>query len=90
MANGKQPDIVELPMPKPLYYNSDRLPASYGNFYFANSALIVPVFNCDADEKALEILSGLIKDRPVVGIDSSNIVRGLGSFHCLSQQEPLV
>jgi len=90
LANGKQLDIVELPMPKPLYYKADRLPASYANFYFANSALIVPVFNCDADEKVLEILSNLIKDRPVVGIDSSNIVRGLGSFHCLSQQEPLV
>ena len=88
MADGKQMNIVELPMPKPLYYEGQRLPASYANFYMANAGVMVPVYNCKQDDVALDILSGCIKDRPVIGIDSTEIIWGLGSWHCLSQQEP--
>ena len=90
LLNGKQLNVIELPMPEPVYHEGQRLPASYANFYFANSALIVPTFRCKNDEVALKILSEVITDRPVVGIDSVEIVWGFGSFHCLSQQEPLV
>ncbi len=90
LANGKQMNIVEIPMPEPLYYEGQRLPASYANFYIANSAVIVPVYGCKQDEAAINILSQCIKDRPVVGIDSTEIIWGLGSWHCLSQQEPMV
>ena len=88
MADDKQMNIIELPMPAPLYYEGQRLPASYANFYMANSAVIVPVFRCKQDDVALDILSDFIKDRPVIGIDSTEIIWGLGSWHCLSQQEP--
>jgi agmatine deiminase len=88
LLNGKQINIIELPMPEPVYYNDQRLPASYANFYFSNNALIVPIFRSKNDEIAFRILSGVIKDRPVVGIDSTEIIWGFGSFHCLSQQEP--
>jgi agmatine deiminase len=89
MADGKQMNIVELPMPEPLYYEGQRLPASYANFYMANAGVMVPVFNCTEDDIALDILSACIKDRPVIGIDSTEIIWGLGSWHCLSQQEPM-
>ncbi|MBN2274442.1 MAG: agmatine deiminase family protein [Bacteroidales bacterium] len=88
MANGKQMNIVELPMPEPVYYEGQRLPASYANFYMANAGVIVPVFRCQQDDTALNILSEHIKDKPVLGIDSTEIIWGLGSWHCLSQQEP--
>lgn len=88
MANGKQMNIIELPMPEPLYYEGQRLPASYANFYMANAGVMVPVFRCRQDDMALSILSECIKDRPVIAIDSTEIIWGLGSWHCLSQQEP--
>jgi agmatine deiminase len=90
LLNGKQLNIVELPMPDAVIYEDQRLPASYGNFYIANAAIIVPTFRCTQDDKALKILSACFKDREVIGIDSTDIIWGLGSFHCLSQQEPLV
>jgi agmatine deiminase len=90
LLNGKQPTLVELPMPKPVYYEGNRLPASYANFYLTNKLVIVPTFQCDNDGKALEILQQCFPDRKAVGIDSTNIVWGFGSFHCLSQQEPMV
>lgn len=90
LPNGKQLNIVELQMPDPVYYEGLRLPASYANFYFANSALIVPMFRSKKDETALKIFNEVVKDRPVVGIDSHEIIWGFGSFHCLSQQEPEV
>jgi len=89
MADGRQMNIVELPMPAPLYYQGQRLPVSYANFYMANAGVMVPVFNCPQDDIAMNILSGCIKDRPVIGIDSTEIIWGLGSWHCLSQQEPM-
>ena len=90
LLNGKQLNIVELPMPDEVIYEDQRLPASYANFYISNQHVIVPVFNCKKDDKALQIIASCFKDREVVGIDSTDIIWGLGSFHCLSQQEPLV
>ena len=90
LLNGKQMNILELPMPDPVYYRGQRLPASYANFYIANSAVIMPTFRCKNDEIALSILEKAFPDRPVVGVDSVDIVWGFGSFHCLSQQEPAV
>ena len=90
LLNGKQLNIVELPMPSPIIWEGQRLPASYANFYIANAAVIVPTYRDKNDEVALNILSSLFKDRKVVGIDSTDVIWGLGSWHCLSQQEPLV
>lgn len=88
LLNGKQLNIVELPMPQAQYWENRRLPASYANFYISNASVIVPTFRCIQDEVAIDILSKVFTDRKVVGIDSVEIVWGLGSFHCLSQQEP--
>lgn len=88
LLNGKQLNIIELPMPDEVVYEDQRLPASYANFYISNKHVIVPTFRSDKDDKALSIIAGAFKDREVVGIDSTDIIWGLGSFHCLSQQEP--
>jgi agmatine deiminase len=90
LLNGKQLNIVELPMPDAIIYQDQRLPASYANFYIANAAVVVPTYRSENDDKALNILQGCFKDRRVIGIDSTDIIWGLGSFHCLSQQEPEV
>ncbi|MBO6523981.1 MAG: agmatine deiminase family protein [Balneolaceae bacterium] len=82
--------VIDLPMPSPVYYQGQRLPASYANFYIANKYVIVPVFNDPNDEKALEILQDCFSDRVVIGINSLDLIWGLGSFHCLSQQEPKI
>jgi agmatine deiminase len=87
-AEGRRLEVVELPMPPPLEGPDGRLPASYANFYFANAALLVPVFGADADREALGILEALVPDRPVVPIPAQNLVLGLGAVHCLTQQEP--
>jgi agmatine deiminase len=88
LLNGKQLNIVELPMPDMVIYQDQRLPASYANFYMANSAVVVPTYRSKNDEKALYILQSCFPGHKVVGIDSTDIIWGLGSFHCLSQQEP--
>ena len=90
LLNGKQLNIIELPMPEPVIYQDQRLPASYANFYIANAAVIVPTYRSKNDDKALTILKGCFPNRKVIGIDSTDIIWGLGSFHCLSQQEPEV
>lgn len=90
LLSGKQLNIVELPMPDEVIYEDQRLPASYANFYISNQHVIVPTFRCGKDEKALQIIQSCFTDRDVVGIDSTDIIWGLGSFHCLSQQEPAV
>ncbi len=87
LQDGKQLNIVEIPMPDPLYYEGQRLPASYANFYICNAAVIVPVFNCKQDQEAIDRLSECFNDRAIIGIDSTEIIWGLGSWHCLSQQE---
>ncbi len=88
LLNGKQLNIMELPMPDAVIYEEQRLPASYANFYIANNSVIVPVFNGSKDEQALQIIQQAFPQRNVAGIDSTDIIWGLGSFHCLSQQEP--
>lgn len=88
LIDGRSLKIVELPMPVPQYWEGRRLPASYANFYICNAAVIVPMFRCIQDDIAMEVLTKLFPDRNVVGIDSTDIIWGLGSFHCLSQQEP--
>ena len=90
LANGKQPDIVELPMPDVVFYDGQRLPASYANFYLANGKVVFPTYRCLTDNEAAYILEACFPDREVVGIDSTDIIWGLGSFHCLSQQMPAV
>ncbi|MGN7724121.1 agmatine deiminase family protein [Chitinophaga sp. 22620] len=88
LLNGKQLNIVTLPMPDAVVFEDQRLPASYANFYISNKYVIVPTFQCKKDDEALRIIAECFKDREVVGIDSTDIIWGLGSFHCLSQQEP--
>lgn len=90
LLNDKQLNIIELPMPDAVIYEDQRLPASYANFYISNKHVIVPTFRCDKDDKALQIIQDCFPKREVVGIDSTDIIWGLGSFHCLSQQEPKV
>jgi len=90
LLDGRPLNIIELPMPDPVYCDGQRLPASYANFYIANKSVIVPTYNCDKDNVALDIIQKCFPEREVVGIDSTDIIWGLGSFHCLSQQEPLV
>ena len=88
LANGKQPTIVELPMPDMVVYEDQRLPASYANFYIANGKVIFPTYKCINDTRAAYILEECFPDREIIGIDSTDIIWGLGSFHCLSQQQP--
>ncbi len=90
LLNGKQLNIVELPMPDEIIYEDQRLPASYANFYISNHSVIVPTYRCEKDEIALDIIQQCFPDRKIIGIDSTEIIWGLGSFHCLSQQEPSV
>jgi agmatine deiminase len=75
-------------MPASLHYGAWRLPASYANFYVGNAAVIVPTFNDPADRVALGILGELFRDRPVVGVHAVDLVWGLGTLHCLTQQQP--
>lgn len=90
LLNGKQLNVVELPMPDAVVFEDQRLPASYANFYISNQHVIVPTYRCAQDDKALQIIQACFKTREVVGIDSTEIIWGLGSFHCLSQQEPAI
>jgi agmatine deiminase len=90
LGNGKQLNVIELPMPDKIFYEDQRLPASYANFYIANGLVVVPTYRSDKDEKALRIIQEVFPERTVLGIDSTDIIWGLGSFHCLSQQEPYV
>lgn len=89
--HGQPLQIVELPMPGVVDYDGQRLPASYANFYIANDVVLLPTYrNKRADAMAADTLQKLFADRHVVGIDSTNLIWGLGSFHCLTQQQPLV
>jgi len=80
--------IVTLPMPEPVYFAGQRLPASYANFYIANGTVLVPTFNDRNDRIALNILSEMFPDRAVVGIACTDLVLGLGALHCMTQQQP--
>ncbi len=86
--DGKQLTVVELPMPKALPFEDMRLPASYANFLICTHAVLVPTFNDANDRVALNILAELFPKREVVGVHAVDMVWGLGTIHCLSQQEP--
>ncbi|MFZ9687623.1 MAG: agmatine deiminase family protein [Chitinophagaceae bacterium] len=88
LLNGKQLNIIEIPMPEDVIWEGQRLPASYANFYIANKQVVVPTYRCDRDDKVMAIIQGCFPGREIIGIDSTDIIWGLGSFHCLSQQEP--
>jgi agmatine deiminase len=85
---GRPLRVVTLPMPAPVVYDGQRLPASYANFYIANGLVLVPTFNDPADRIALDTLAGLFPDRQIVGIHCVDLVLGLGTLHCLTQQQP--
>jgi agmatine deiminase len=80
--------IVTLPFPRPVVMNGERLPASYANFYIANGVVIVPTFNDPNDRLALNTLASVMPTRHVIGIHAVDLVWGLGTLHCLTQQEP--
>ena len=86
--SGKPFKIVELPMPSPVTFEGQRLPASYANFYIANNLVLVPTFNDANDRHALNTIAACFPNRDVVGIHAVDLVWGLGTLHCLSQQEP--
>jgi agmatine deiminase len=85
---GKKLRIVDLPLPRPVVFRGQRLPASYANFYIANRVVLVPTFNDPNDRLALNILSNLFPDREVVGIYCGDFIWGLGAIHCMTQQQP--
>jgi len=82
-------EVVELPMPAPVVFEGQRLPASYGNFYIANNLVLVPTFNDPNDRRALNILADLFPTREVAGIHCGDFIWGLGALHCMTQQQPL-
>ena len=86
--NGRKLQIVELPMPAPVVFEGRRLPASYANFYIANERVLVPVFNDKNDRLALNILADLFPAREIVPIHCGDLVWGLGTIHCMTQQQP--
>ena len=86
--DGRSLKIVKLPMPKPVYFEDQRLPASYANFYIANKLVLVPVFGDANDRVALNTLAELFPDREVVGIYCRDFIWGLGALHCMTQQQP--
>jgi agmatine deiminase len=88
LEDGSRVEVIELPMPAPLHYGRMRLPASYANFYIANSVVIVPTFNDPADRVALGILAECFPGRSVCGIHAVDLVLGQGTLHCLTQQLP--
>ncbi len=87
-VQGRKLQVVELPMPRPVVFEGQRLPASYGNFYIANDLVLTPTFNDPNDHVALNILAGLFPKHEVVGIYCGDFIWGLGAIHCGTQQQP--
>jgi agmatine deiminase len=87
---GKPLDVIELPMPAPHFFNGQRLPVSYANFYIANEKVLMPTFNDVNDRRALDILAEHFPTRAVVGIHAVDLVWGFGTLHCMTQQQPKV
>jgi agmatine deiminase len=86
--NGRALRVIGLPMPEPVYFDGQRLPASYANFYIANGIVLVPTFNDPNDRVALNVLAELFPAHTVIGIGSADLVLGLGTLHCMTQQQP--
>jgi len=87
-ARGRKLDVIELPMPRPLSFAGQRIPASYANFYIGNGVVLVPTFNDASDRLALNLLAELFPGREVIGIHAVDLVWGLGTLHCMTQQQP--
>ncbi|MFN8390541.1 MAG: agmatine deiminase family protein [Bdellovibrionota bacterium] len=87
-ARGKRLEVILLPMPRPIWFGEERLPASYANFYIANGHVLVPTFNDENDRAALNILADAFPGRKVIGIHAVDLVLGQGTLHCLTQQQP--
>jgi agmatine deiminase len=88
LEDGARPEVVRLPMPAPLYFDGQRLPASYANFYIGNTLVLVPTFNDENDRKALGIIAELFPGRRVLGLHAVDLVLGLGAVHCLTHEQP--
>lgn len=88
LENGQSPKIVTLPMPKPLWFDGIRIPASYANFLILNHCVLMPMFNDAKDRIALNTLTDCFPDREVIGISAIDLIWGFGTLHCLSQQIP--
>ena len=88
LEDGSRLEVAALPMPAPLTFHGQRLPASYANFYIANAAVLVPTFNDPNDRAALGILGELFRGRAVIGIHAVDLVWGLGTLHCLTREQP--
>ena len=87
---GRAFEVVELPLPGAVYFEGQRLPASYANFYIANAGVLVPVFNDAMDAVALRILESCFPGRAILPVYCRDLVWGLGAIHCLTQQQPAV
>ncbi|MBA3343965.1 MAG: agmatine deiminase family protein [Gemmatimonadales bacterium] len=88
--DGRPLRVITLPMPRPVWHQGQRLPASYANFYIANGVVLLPTYDPERDAEAQTTLQNLFPDREVVGIDCTHLVWGLGAFHCVTQQWPRV
>ena len=89
LAGGRRLRVMEMQLPLPVLWQGDRLPASYANFYIGNRTVVMPAFNDPADDAAQNVLAQVFPGRKVVAIDCTDLVLGLGTFHCLSQQVPV-
>jgi agmatine deiminase len=87
-AQGRRLEVISLPMPRPIYYDNQRLPACYLNFYIADGVVIVPQFDDPADWVVVQTLARLFPDRQIRGLPATDLVWGLGAFHCITQQQP--
>ena len=88
--DGKRLEVIELPMPTPIYHQGQRLPASYANFYIANGVVLVPIFGDPNDRVALDIIAHVFRTRTVVPIYCRDFIWGLGAIHCMTQQQPAI
>ncbi|HEX7960199.1 MAG TPA: agmatine deiminase family protein [Terriglobales bacterium] len=86
--DGRPLEVIELPMPAPVVFRNQRLPASYANFYIANDVVLVPTFNDPNDRHALNVLAELFPERQIIGIHCADFIWGLGAIHCMTQQQP--
>ena len=90
IENGKKLKIIKIPMPKPIYIDNIKVPASYLNFYIANKIVLLPVFNDKNDKKVFLIFKKFFKSRKIIPIDCSELIWGFGAIHCMTQQEPKI
>ena len=87
-TQGRKLQVIELPLPRPVVFRGQRLPASYANFYLANNLILVPTFNDPNDRVAMNVLAAIFPKREVVGIHCGDFIWGFGAIHCMTQQQP--